>query len=147
MIVRTMILLGWAMATAASDAKPAFSDRDLVQIRSDTVRCEANAGKSDAVSDQITLGMERIYGRLQSRNLRIGAANHADVIRWFSCMTRYTLDGGDEELGYAAGLCDSFVDSDQFRKELKLLSSNHAEIGKFRKYLIDYASNTNVDCR
>jgi hypothetical protein len=77
----------------------------------------------------------------------IGSKNFDLIIRWFGCLTKYSDIGGDEELGYAAGLCDTFIDSTALKRRFKILAKSDPEIREFRKWLLDYARNVGANCR
>jgi hypothetical protein len=129
-------------------APSAFSSGKIAIISGDYKICKSNAGRSDEITERLGKHLEIIYGKGSNKSpSKIGSYNYDILIRWFACLTKYSNVGGDEELGYASSMCDTFADSKDLRLRLKILSGSDPEVKEFRKWLVDYARNVGVNCR
>lgn len=142
-----MFVIAFVLASSAV-AVPVSSipQKDWAVIAADTRRCEVNAGRNEAIGDELVADMERITKRKFPRGAAIGQANHTTLVRWFACLSRHTTDGGDEEFSLAANFCSEFSDSAEFRANLRRLAMANPALRQFRRNLVEYARSSKTRC-
>lgn len=134
-------------SVACAKASSAFPNATMIQIGQDYQLCQKNSGKSDNITDYLAGRMEKFNLSYSKNKLKIREKNYDLIIKWFACLVKYSNIGGDEELGYAVSLCDSFIDSDKIMARIYYLSKRNRDVKEFRRYILEYSKNIGVVCK